>query len=492
MNFKIIIGLYFLLFTLLTANGQTKYKLLTPPLYQVSGSNGDAKSFRDNKAVIVDSLGNELPINDKLLEEDYYVYRDRIVAYFINEKKQRKSVLLDRDGKATSEIYDFIGSEDIDGYYVVGNKEKNNLDNKLGVIDKHGNTIIPLLYDQINYHDNRMIFCSNLAVVKLYGKSGLVNKSGKVILSCSYDNLRYNNEKKCFYSFFDNSDLIFDKNLDTTRIFRNTSWLKGGKGQILDVKTGIPILPYIYDILSPFGNNTFYGLRENREEIIGKKGQIIVPLGKYRDIGHLYEGKAYFQTFDNKFGYINELGIEVIPAIYDKANNFTESKNAIVSVNGKYGCIDTVGNVVIPLEYDTIDYNRLGNFKDLFVMKKAGKVSWIIAQTKLPLTGDYRYMYDCSNSLIYRNSNNSKFGLLDYNFNRITGLIFDFITCYGGNYPLFVKVGDKWGLLNSKGQTVVPAIYDNIYPGANTNHVVNNSNFFWYKENGKWGLLKIY
>lgn len=50
----------------------------------------------------------------------------------------------------------------------------------------------------------------------------------------------------------------------------------------------------------------------------------------------------------------------------------------------------------------------------------------------------------------------------------------------------------KWGLLNSKGQTVVPAIYDNIYPGASTNHVVNNANFFWYEEKGKWGLLKIY
>lgn len=55
MNLKKTIVLYFLLFTFwLTANGQTKYKLLTPPLYQVSGRNGDAKSFRDNKAVIVD------------------------------------------------------------------------------------------------------------------------------------------------------------------------------------------------------------------------------------------------------------------------------------------------------------------------------------------------------------------------------------------------------------------------------------------------------
>ena len=51
------------------------------------------------------------------------------------------------------------------------------------------------------------------------------------------------------------------------------------------------------------------------------------------------------------FGYVDDAGKMVIPAIYEHAYCFTYGF-AIVKKNDKWGAIDTNGKVVIPFKYD--------------------------------------------------------------------------------------------------------------------------------------------
>ena len=61
-------------------------------------------------------------------------------------------------------------------------------------------------------------------------------------------------------------------------------------------------------------------------------------VSKYDRCSDFEEGLAAI-CIDNKYGFINEDGNEVIPLIYDYAYDFCEGY-AIVGVNNKYGAID--------------------------------------------------------------------------------------------------------------------------------------------------------
>lgn len=73
----------------------------------------------------------------------------------------------------------------------------------------------------------------------------------------------------------------------------------------------------------------------------------IPPIYKYIDVGNFVDGLAYVKDVTEKFGYIDKTGEEVIPCIYDKAENFSGGL-AVVTLNDKKGCINTSGDIVIP------------------------------------------------------------------------------------------------------------------------------------------------
>ena len=55
---------------------------------------------------------------------------------------------------------------------------------------------------------------------------------------------------------------------------------------------------------------------------------------------------------NNKWGYINQVGNEIIPSVYEDAYSFVNEK-ACVQLNSKWGCIDRAGKEVLPFVYNT-------------------------------------------------------------------------------------------------------------------------------------------
>lgn len=75
--------------------------------------------------------------------------------------------------------------------------------------------------------------------------------------------------------------------------------------------------------------------------ILSVKGEVVIePKYEYLDL-FSGEGLARFEDH-GLWGYVNEQGVEVIPAQYEDANNFSEGL-AAVKVDGMWGFIDEFG-----------------------------------------------------------------------------------------------------------------------------------------------------
>ena len=72
----------------------------------------------------------------------------------------------------------------------------------------------------------------------------------------------------------------------------------------------------------------------------------------YDDVKNYQHGLAAV-NFNEKWGFIDTTGKEVIEVKYDYVGDFCEGF-ALVKLNGKWGCVDQTGNVVISFEYDGV------------------------------------------------------------------------------------------------------------------------------------------
>ena len=73
---------------------------------------------------------------------------------------------------------------------------------------------------------------------------------------------------------------------------------------------------------------------------------------KYNAVSNFYAGLAKVQ-FNDKCGFVNEQGVEVISPKYDLVWDFNDGL-AIVPLNGKLGFVDKTGKEVVPVKYDWV------------------------------------------------------------------------------------------------------------------------------------------
>lgn len=145
------------------------------------------------------------------------------------------------------------------------------INDKYGVINKTGRTVIPYKYDAIGN------FSDGLAFVEINNKYGFIDKTGKIVIPCKYT-YRFK------YNFSDGLTLVSEREFG----------------------------PYYF---------------------INKKGEIIVPPNKYRDMRPFYDGLACVDG-----GYIDNEGNEVIPTgiLYNQRRDFSEGMVWITTfVKGK-------------------------------------------------------------------------------------------------------------------------------------------------------------
>ena len=284
---------------------------------------------------------------------------------------------------------------------------------KFGYMDKTGKIIIQPDYSYSHNASSIPNFMNGYAVIKQNGMTGLINKKGEVVIPFIYETLRIlssiNNYfiatkkegGKTTYGLitaqnktavpFEYEELVIDSNLVGVK--------KNGLWGLVDL-SGKQILNTEYNSLTP--NSKYRVLKAEK----GAQYGYIDLTGKWlfeksKNVFTLYSCKLGMIQYkvNNKYGYLDLKGNEVIISKYESTTDFENTGLAKVSqyksgatYNTVYGFIDRNGKEIIPVKYELMgvfsnglvwakdpETNRYG------FMDKTG--SWVLKPVYLSANG---------------------------------------------------------------------------------------------------------
>lgn len=181
--------------------------------------------------------------------------------------------------------------------------------------------VIPFIYERV--HE----FSEGLASVRKDGRFGFINIKGENMIPFIYE----------FAGDFQYGHAVVKKN---------------GKWGIIN-KENNEVMPIMFDgLISRPDYYSYHIIQKDKKRGYYDKQtlKITIPI-KYDDAGFFYEKLACVKLND-KYGFIDENGIERIPFIYDDAKRFSEGL-ACVKIKDKWGFINKDGNQIIPFIYFT-------------------------------------------------------------------------------------------------------------------------------------------
>lgn len=154
----------------------------------------------------------------------------------------------------------------------------------------------------------------------------------------------------------------------------------------------------------------------NAEEIYQRE-MLLKTVEDYETVGDYYNGLALVKK-DNKYGYVDRNGEEIIPVQYDTANDFIK-KYAKVEKDEKWGYIDVNGNIIIPIEYEY-----------------CGDVSYGVVAV----------------------GNEGKYGFISIEGNPICDLIYDKVEAFDSQGLAKVVIDQKYGYIDKNGNVKVDIV----------------------------------
>ena len=308
-------------------------KEIIPCKYDIHDNSNYSEGFavvcKDSYYGYIDKSGKEIT---KIVYSDATEFKNG----FALVKKGGKWGFIDKTGKEIiSPIFDYARNFSEDVAVVCKNE-------KWGFVDKTGKEIIHCEYEYAND------FSEGLAPVQKNGKGGYINKKGEIVIPFQYGG--YPN------SFIDGYACVWqDKNFLIDMTGKQVSEKYGvieqcpnGISIVRDVQAGLisndgkEIIPCQYRIIKSVLEDLFI-IFDEENILVDKTGKTICKY-EYDEAGYtnkFSDGLLIVQK-NNKYGFIDTTGKEIIPCIYDEAHSFSEGL-AVVKKNGIYGYVDRNG-----------------------------------------------------------------------------------------------------------------------------------------------------
>lgn len=341
----------------------TNWKEVLPCIYEDESSfNGDYASVKkDGKWGYIDKKGKSV------LPNIYDEASAFLNGYAIVKKSGSYGVIDIMGNEAIPFIYDGIVPL-MSGLFVV---EKND---KYGVIDKSGNGVLPIVYDSLECKGD----LGGELITEKDGKYGVIDNNGKETIPCIYDRVDVTRFRLGAAEVYDGDDTFFlsymGKKYDYASVFEHYTIVgNDNKYGIID-NTGREIVPCIYDhikgIYEYFEIDYYFRVRKNNKYgIINKEGIEVIPC-VYDDVLQLYGGgvtvkkssEEYFVSYrnkryddaepfsadytmvrnNNKCGFIDRMGNEIIECVYDLYYNLDEYPLALLCKEGKHYIVEPI------------------------------------------------------------------------------------------------------------------------------------------------------
>jgi len=242
-------------------------------------------------------------------------------------------------------------------YFYYGNVGISRNSKGVALIDREGNTITDFFINNSiePYGDDYFIISKRTKILKV------INSKGDIVFDDSINLLK-------------TSSIINSKS-----IFQDS--INGKIKQGLIHINGNIVLKAKYDKISGYYNEhelmlVYYN---NKCGFVDKVGKEVIPI-KYDKINHGFHDGIISILKDRKWGYINSNNEIMIPFIYDEADGFSEGL-ARVKKDGKYGFINKNNRIKIPFQLEQAKYSFFRNGRAVF--SKDGKFGYLSKKGKI-------------------------------------------------------------------------------------------------------------
>lgn len=288
---------------------------------------------------------------------------------------------------------------------------------KYGLIDFNGKVIVKAKYDDIQSFD----YNEGLLLVKKHDKYGIININGATVVKEKYDQIE--------------SDAYYEE---------GSNYKKSG-----------------YIVAKKKGDTFKYGF-------ISNKGKQILDT-KFEQIGRVKDqsksGDIYLVAFENGKAGFYKNNKKILKNDYEDIGYDENNNCLILQQNGKQGLADFNGNVTIEIKYDNIYISgkyinaQYGNNIDIYDYTTKKKLNYkdVVGINQTP-----------SKKYSIAIMNNEKFRIFDSILGEIKQEEYDSLEYAYDDCFITFKNG-KFGIVDSKGNTVIDFKYNLIQKIPNTN-----------------------
>jgi hypothetical protein len=347
----------------------------------------------ENAKMLLDRSGNKL-LPEYYTEITALEVDDQGPYLFSVSKNDKYGLYNRRSQQLTPLIYDDISDQKLDGFIVTER------DRKKGLLNLQGKEILPPQYDFI-FNDFADTSILKLKIDLPEGDlEGLATTEGKVLLPPAYSYIEELCKGHNWLLQKDSSSFLFDSHTGKKDSLPFTEvYCAGHNGLLLvrdrqsyklyDPATGRIIVDG-YETISPFQGHMAIAQKQEKMGSIDGQGQTVIHF-IYTQLSEFKDGLAAVQKDNDKYGFIDSAGREIIPIEYDRPDGFSGTADYMLgdeillckqdSATGDVlqGLARKDGKVIAPPQYDIIwkDENA-----PRFLVRRNGKFGVLAADGK--------------------------------------------------------------------------------------------------------------
>jgi hypothetical protein len=248
-------------------------------------------------------------------------------------------------------------------------------------------------------------------------------------------------------------------------------------------KTSQELTDKVFDDGFTFSKGFAVVEKDGEYGVINRLGQYVVE-PQYDDIGEFSDGLFYVES-EGKYGYIDEWGEVVIPLQFSDALDFHSGLAVVTNADDLKALIDKSGNLLTPFAYEWIESFK--SFEEPVRFRKSDRYG-LLNRGGLEMSDtSYQYLGEFSGGFALA-ANDGKYGFLNVRGDTAIDFRYSFDqralieSKFSGGYAKVFQE-KKVGIIDSTGQKVFPAIFEDIgkYEG----------NLIPIKKRGKWGYSDL-
>ncbi len=307
------------------------------------------------------------------------------------------------------------------------------------------------------------VYSEGLFVVEKDEKYGYMDKNGRIVIPCMYDSA---------------NEMI--KGVAIVQI--------NEKYGLIDKKGKYIITPTLDNV---YYNNLKIGLitfeKDGLQGVLDIKGKVKIA-NKFESIGTFSNGLAP-AAMNGKSGLIDDKGNTIIPFKYKYISEFDNGKSIAFIDNEKtgMGLMDLKENVLLNPEYEFVFAPK----GEMVYLKKGGKKGLSDASGKLLLSTEYEEDYQTFNEGLMVIEKDKKFGFANTKGEIVIPIIYDGANWFSEGLAPVLKDG-KWGFINTKGETVIDFKFTGVMMPFEDGYAAygkRNSSSLGHYTSDLWGLI---